>query len=64
MSEDNQPPTDAPSVSAHELFTPKQYAKLAKVSVSYLAKARKRGDGPPYQRFGRSIRYFPPKKQD
>jgi hypothetical protein len=28
-----------------------------KVSLSWLAKARMRGDGPPYMCFGRSIRY-------
>ena len=28
-----------------------------KVSLSWLAKARMRGDGPPYMRLGRSIRY-------
>jgi hypothetical protein len=44
-----------------ELLTPKEYAKAAKVSVSWLAKARKRGDGPPFVRFGRSVRYFPPR---
>jgi hypothetical protein len=44
-----------------ELLTPKEYAKATKVSVSWLAKARKRGDGPPFVRFGRSIRYFPPR---
>jgi hypothetical protein len=42
------------------LLTPKEYAKAAKVSPSWLAKARKRGDGPPF-RFGRSVRYFPPR---
>jgi len=30
---------------------------LYKVSTSWLAKARMRGDGPPYIRIGRSIRY-------
>ena len=44
-----------------ELLTPKEYAELAKVSLSWLAKARKRGDGPPFVRFGRSVRYFPPR---
>jgi hypothetical protein len=44
-----------------ELLTPKEYAKAAKVSLSWLAKARKRGDGPPFVRFGRSVRYFPPR---
>jgi hypothetical protein len=41
-----------------ELLTPKEYANAAKVSLSWLAKARKRGDGPPFVRFGR---YFPPR---
>jgi hypothetical protein len=43
-----------------ELLTPKEFAKAAKVSLSWLAKARRRGDGPPFVRFGRSVRYFPP----
>ena len=39
------------------LLTPKEVTKLFKVSLSWLAKARMRGDGPPYIRIGRSIRY-------
>jgi excisionase family DNA binding protein len=39
------------------LLTPKEAAKVLKVSLSWLAKARMRGDGPPYIRVGRSIRY-------
>jgi predicted DNA-binding transcriptional regulator AlpA len=39
------------------LLTAKEAASLLKVSVSWLAKARMRGDGPPYIRIGRSIRY-------
>ena len=39
------------------LLTPKDAAALLKVSVSWLAKARMRGDGPPYIKIGRSIRY-------
>ena len=39
------------------LLTPKEAAKLLKVSLSWLAKARMRGDGPPYIQVGRSIRY-------
>ena len=54
-------PANGLGVSVQEMLTPKQYAALVKVSVSYLAKARQRGDGPPFLRFGRSIRYFPPK---
>ena len=39
------------------LMSPKEAAKQLKVSNSWLAKARMRGDGPPYIRIGRSIRY-------
>jgi hypothetical protein len=39
------------------LLTPQEAAKLLKVSLSWLAKARMRGDGPPYTNIGRSIRY-------
>jgi hypothetical protein len=41
-----------------ELVTPKEAAKIIKMSVSWLAKARQRGDGPEYVRFGASIRYL------
>jgi excisionase family DNA binding protein len=39
------------------LLTPKEAAELLKVSLSWLAKARMRGDGPPFIKIGRSIRY-------
>jgi predicted DNA-binding transcriptional regulator AlpA len=39
------------------LLIPKQAARLLNVSLSWMAKARMRGDGPPYIRIGRSIRY-------
>ena len=39
------------------LLTPKGAAELLKVSLSWLAKARMRGEGPPYIKFGRSVRY-------
>ena len=39
------------------LLTAKEAAARLKVSVSWLAKARMRGDGPPYICVGRSIRY-------
>lgn len=39
------------------LLTPKEAAPLLKVSLSWLAKARMRGDGPPFIKVGRSIRY-------
>jgi len=39
------------------LLTANDAAKVLKVSLSWLAKARMRGDGPPYVKIGRSIRY-------
>jgi hypothetical protein len=39
------------------LLPPADVAKILKVSFSWLAKARMRGDGPPYIRVGRAIRY-------
>ena len=39
------------------LLTPKETAQFLRVSESWLAKARMRGDGPPYVKLGRSIRY-------
>jgi predicted DNA-binding transcriptional regulator AlpA len=45
----------APSIV---LLTPKEAARPLKVSLSWLAKARMRGDGPPYVKLGnRAIRY-------
>jgi predicted DNA-binding transcriptional regulator AlpA len=40
------------------LLTPKETARLLKVSLSWLAKARMRGDGPPFIKIGRAIRYL------
>jgi predicted DNA-binding transcriptional regulator AlpA len=39
------------------LLTPKEMASVLRVSQSFLAKARRRGDGPPYMLLGRSVRY-------
>ena len=39
------------------LLTATEAGMYLKVSVSWLAKARMRGDGPPYIRIGRSVRY-------
>jgi predicted DNA-binding transcriptional regulator AlpA len=39
------------------LLTAKEAARFLQVSLSWLAKARMRGDGPPYIKVGRSIRY-------
>jgi predicted DNA-binding transcriptional regulator AlpA len=46
-----------PATLSFVLLTAKEAARLLKVSLSWLAKARMRGDGPPYIRIGRSIRY-------
>jgi predicted DNA-binding transcriptional regulator AlpA len=39
------------------LLTPKEAAIFLRVSNSMLAKARMQGDGPPYVKIGRSVRY-------
>ena len=46
------------------LLAAKEVAVRFKVSLSWLAKARKRGDGPPFVRFGRSVRYCPLRKPE
>jgi predicted DNA-binding transcriptional regulator AlpA len=45
------------STRVERLLTPKEAANLLRLSPSWLAKARMRGDGPPYAKLGRSIRY-------
>ena len=51
------PTTQKPSASTLVVLTPNDVATRLKVSLSWLAKARMRGDGPPYFLVGRSIRY-------
>jgi predicted DNA-binding transcriptional regulator AlpA len=36
---------------------PRQFARITGISESTLAKMRMRGDGPPYVKIGRSVRY-------
>jgi hypothetical protein len=50
-------PAAKPPAAIATLMTPSDAATVLKVSLSWLAKARMRGDGPPYIRVGRSIRY-------
>ena len=54
-------PTAAKSASElnclERLLTPREAADFLRVSDSWLAKARMRGDGPPFLKVGRSIRY-------
>jgi predicted DNA-binding transcriptional regulator AlpA len=58
-----KPPLKSTLTSARELnggdrlLTPKEAAIFLRVSTSWLAKARMRGDGPPYLKIGRSVRY-------
>jgi predicted DNA-binding transcriptional regulator AlpA len=43
--------------NAECLLTPREAASFLRVSESWLAKARMQGDGPPYVKVGRSVRY-------
>jgi predicted DNA-binding transcriptional regulator AlpA len=49
------PVRSSPSIDV--LLTPKEAAHYLRVSLSWLAKARMRGDGPAYVKVGRSVRY-------
>ena len=59
-----KPPLESTLKSARELngcdrmLTTKDAADLLRLSTSWLAKARMRGDGPPYVKLGGSIRYL------
>jgi predicted DNA-binding transcriptional regulator AlpA len=57
VSQDGQANPSPTTNSRERLLTPKETAQFLRVSLSWLAKARMRGDGPPYMMFGRSIRY-------
>lgn len=50
-------PISKTSIGIERLLTPNEAAGRLRVSMSWLAKARMRGDGPPYIRVGRAIRY-------
>jgi predicted DNA-binding transcriptional regulator AlpA len=39
------------------LLTPKEAASFLRLSESFLAKARMRGDGPRYRKLSRAVRY-------
>jgi predicted DNA-binding transcriptional regulator AlpA len=43
--------------SGERLLTPKDAANFLRLSTSWLAKARMRGDGPTFVKLGRSVRY-------
>ena len=50
-------PTTKKSAGFEVLLTPSEATQCLRVSSSWLAKARMRGDGPPYVKVGRNIRY-------
>lgn len=51
------PPTPSRPATPQTLLTPKQAARLLNLSVSWLAKRRLAGDGPPYVKLGGAVRY-------
>jgi predicted DNA-binding transcriptional regulator AlpA len=51
------PASQRPVAPNFGLLTAKETSARLKVSTSWLAKARMRGDGPPFVKVGRSIRY-------
>jgi predicted DNA-binding transcriptional regulator AlpA len=54
----SQSASTAPPAAANQLIlTPKQAAALLNLSTSWLAKARLKGDGPPYIKMGGAVRY-------
>ena len=50
-------PQQETATELERLLTPREAADFLRVSESWLAKARMRGDGPPFVKIGRSIRY-------
>jgi predicted DNA-binding transcriptional regulator AlpA len=53
-----QPPSTTKLGAAGErLLTAKEAAQFLRVSLSFLAKARMKGDGPAYVKMKRSVRY-------
>jgi predicted DNA-binding transcriptional regulator AlpA len=50
-------PTSNTGTGFERLLTARDAANLLRLSVSWLAKARMRGDGPPYVKLNRAIRY-------
>lgn len=50
-------PASKSGTGFERLLTPTETADRLRVSLSWLAKARMQGDGPPFVKFGRSIRY-------
>jgi predicted DNA-binding transcriptional regulator AlpA len=49
--------TNSTGAAAERMLTSPEASDVLRLSESWLAKARMRGDGPPYAKMGRSIRY-------
>ena len=49
------PPTN--TAELERLLTPKEATQVLRLGLSWLAKARVRGDGPPYVKLRRAVRY-------
>ena len=45
------------NIDPEKLYAPKVAADLLSMSISWLAKARKSGEGPRFVKFGRSVKY-------
>ena len=50
-------PSEKPATIIPVVLTTKEAAQRLRLSSSWLAKARMRGDGPPFIQIGRAIRY-------
>ena len=50
-------PESLRSISGERMLTVRDAASVLRLSESWLAKARMRGDGPPFVKIGRSVRY-------
>lgn len=44
-----------------QLWTPEQFGQFAQLTPDQVKKLRSNGDGPPYIKIGRNIRYIPRK---
>ena len=62
IAKEVEPPGSTPKLArgpnrGDRMLTPKEAADFLRLSEFWLAKARMRGDGPPYAKYGRAIRY-------
>lgn len=57
LSRTDHLPDQVSPLTVMPLLTPREAARVLTVSESWLAKARMRGDGPPFVKVGRAVRY-------